>query len=83
MRLPVALVQLDAGPDPGANVRRAAELADRPAASGARLVMKNEPRPKSRLVIPRRKTGACQRISWTPIASPLVMLPEPTGPDVT
>jgi hypothetical protein len=36
--LPVALVQLDAGPDPDANVRRAAELADRAAADGARLV---------------------------------------------
>ena len=38
VRLPVALVQLDAGPDPDANVRRAAELADRAAADGARLV---------------------------------------------
>ena len=38
MRLPVAVVQLDAGPDPDSNVRRAAELADRAAADGARLV---------------------------------------------
>ena len=38
MKLPVALVQLDAGPDPETNVRRAAELADRAATDGARLV---------------------------------------------
>ena len=38
MRFPVALVQLDAGPDPETNVRRAAELADRAATDGARLV---------------------------------------------
>ena len=38
MRFPVALVQLDAGPDPEANVRHAAELAKRAAADGARLV---------------------------------------------
>src|SRR5690242_16679289 len=38
MRLPIALVQLDAGPDSEGNVRRAAELADRAAAEGARLV---------------------------------------------
>jgi predicted amidohydrolase len=38
MRLPVALVQLDARADPDANVRRAVELADRAAADGARLV---------------------------------------------
>jgi len=38
MRFPVALVQLDAGPDPDANVGRAADLADRAAAGGARLV---------------------------------------------
>jgi predicted amidohydrolase len=38
MRLPVALVQLDAGSDPDSNVRRAAELADRAASEGARLV---------------------------------------------
>ncbi len=38
MRLPIALVQLDAGPEPEANVARAAELADEAAAGGARLV---------------------------------------------
>jgi predicted amidohydrolase len=38
MTFRVALVQLDAGPDPEANVAHAAELADRAAASGARLV---------------------------------------------
>ena len=38
MRFPVALVQLDAGPDPETNVRLAAELADRAATDGARLV---------------------------------------------
>jgi deaminated glutathione amidase len=36
--LAVALVQLDAGTDPEANVARAAELADEAAAGGARLV---------------------------------------------
>jgi predicted amidohydrolase len=39
MRLPVALVQLDADPDPDTNVQRAADLADRAAADGARLVV--------------------------------------------
>jgi predicted amidohydrolase len=38
VELPVALVQTDAGPDPEANVARAALLADRAAAAGARLV---------------------------------------------
>jgi predicted amidohydrolase len=38
VELPVALVQTDAGPDPEANVARAAELADAAAAAGARLV---------------------------------------------
>ncbi|HEX5591602.1 MAG TPA: carbon-nitrogen hydrolase family protein [Candidatus Limnocylindrales bacterium] len=38
MELSVALVQTDAGSDPEANVARAAELADRAAAAGARLV---------------------------------------------
>src|SRR5688572_12986205 len=38
MRLPVALVQTDAGPDVEANVGRAAALADEAAAGGARLV---------------------------------------------
>ena len=38
MELPVALVQTDAGPDPEANVARAAELADAAASAGARLV---------------------------------------------
>jgi deaminated glutathione amidase len=37
-RLKVALVQLDAGSDPEANVKAAARLADRAAADGARLV---------------------------------------------
>ncbi len=37
-RLPVALVQLDAGPDPMENVEAAAALADTAAAGGARLV---------------------------------------------
>jgi predicted amidohydrolase len=38
MQLRVALIQTDAGPDPDANVARAAELADAAAADGARLV---------------------------------------------
>jgi deaminated glutathione amidase len=38
MHLPVALVQLDAGSDPDANVGRAADLADQAAADGARLI---------------------------------------------
>jgi len=38
MELSVALVQTDAGPDPEANVARAATLADAAAAAGARLV---------------------------------------------
>ncbi len=38
MRLPVALVQTDAGPDVEANVAQAAALADEAAAGGARLV---------------------------------------------
>ncbi len=38
MRLPVALVQTDATDDVGSNVAQAAELADRAAAAGARLV---------------------------------------------
>ena len=38
MELSVALVQTDAGPDPVANVARAATLADAAAAAGARLV---------------------------------------------
>lgn len=38
MILSVALVQTDAGPDPEANIARAAELAERAAAGGARLV---------------------------------------------
>jgi predicted amidohydrolase len=38
MELPVALVQTDAGPDPEANVARAAALTDVAAAAGARLV---------------------------------------------
>lgn len=38
MKLRVALVQLDAGPDPEANVARAAELATEAAGTGARLV---------------------------------------------
>ena len=38
MELPVALIQTNAGPDPDANVARAAELADVAAAAGARLV---------------------------------------------
>jgi len=38
VRLPVALVQTDAGPDPEANVEVAAALADEAAAGGARLV---------------------------------------------
>jgi len=38
MRLPVALVQLDAGSDPDVNVGRAADLAERAAAHGARLI---------------------------------------------
>ena len=38
MRVPIALVQTDAGPDPEANVARAATLADEAAAGGARLV---------------------------------------------
>jgi predicted amidohydrolase len=38
VELPVALVQTDAGPDPEANVARAAHLADAAAAAGARLV---------------------------------------------
>jgi predicted amidohydrolase len=37
-RLPVALVQLDAGSDPEANVREAVRLADQAAAEGARLI---------------------------------------------
>jgi len=37
-RLPVALIQLDAGTDPEANVRDAVRLADRAAAEGARLI---------------------------------------------
>ena len=39
MRLPVALVQLDAGGDVDANIDQAVELADRAAADGARLVV--------------------------------------------
>ncbi len=38
VELSVALIQTDAGPDPEANVARAAELADAAAARGARLV---------------------------------------------
>ena len=38
MELAVALVQTDAGPDPDANIARAAELAATAAAAGARLV---------------------------------------------
>jgi predicted amidohydrolase len=38
VELSVALIQTDAGPDPEANVARAAELADDAAAAGARLV---------------------------------------------
>ena len=38
MKLPVALVQLDATGDVDANIARAAELADEAAAGGARLV---------------------------------------------
>jgi predicted amidohydrolase len=38
VKLPVALVQLDARSDPAANVAAAVELADRAAAEGARLV---------------------------------------------
>ena len=38
MRLSIALVQTDAGPDAEANVARAVELADSAAAAGARLV---------------------------------------------
>ena len=38
MRLPVALVQLDAGSDPDVNVGRAADLAEGAAAHGARLI---------------------------------------------
>ncbi len=37
-RLPVALIQLDAGTDPEANVRDAVRLADRAAAEGARFI---------------------------------------------
>jgi len=37
-RLPVALIQLDAGPDAASNVEAAADLADAAAAGGARLV---------------------------------------------
>src|SRR5450432_297165 len=36
--LNVAVIQLDAGTDPEANVRQAADLADRAAADGARLI---------------------------------------------
>jgi predicted amidohydrolase len=39
MRLPVALVQLDATGDVDANIQRASDLADEAAASGARLVV--------------------------------------------
>ena len=38
MRLPVALVQIDATADVDANIARGAELADRAAAAGARLI---------------------------------------------
>jgi predicted amidohydrolase len=38
MRVPIAIVQTDAGADPEANVARAAALADEAAAGGARLV---------------------------------------------
>ena len=38
MELPVALIQTDAGPDPAANVARAATLADAAAGAGARLI---------------------------------------------
>jgi predicted amidohydrolase len=38
MELPVALIQTDAGPDPEANVARAAALAESAAAAGARLI---------------------------------------------
>jgi predicted amidohydrolase len=38
MRVPIAVIQTDAGPDPEANVARAADLADAAAAAGARLV---------------------------------------------
>jgi len=38
VELPVALIQTNAGPDPDANVTRAAELTDVAAAAGARLV---------------------------------------------
>ena len=38
MRIPIAIVQTDAGADPEANVARAAALADEAAAGGARLV---------------------------------------------
>jgi predicted amidohydrolase len=39
MRLPVALVQLDATGDVDANIQRASALADEAAAAGARLVV--------------------------------------------
>ena len=39
MRVPIAVVQTDAGPDPKPNVARAAALADEAAAGGARLVL--------------------------------------------
>jgi len=38
MRVPIALIQTDAGADPTANVARAAALADEAAAGGAQLV---------------------------------------------
>jgi len=38
VELPIALIQTDAGPDPEANVARAAELAGAAAAAGARLI---------------------------------------------
>ena len=64
MRLPVALVQLDASADVDANIHRAAALADEAAATGARLVALPE-------YLHYRGPDAGFRASARPIPGPL------------
>jgi predicted amidohydrolase len=64
MRLPVALVQLDAGADVDTNIERAATLADAAAAAGARLVALPE-------YLHYRGPDAGFRASARPIPGPL------------
>ena len=72
MRLPVALVQLDATGDVDANIDRAAALADEAAAGGARLVALPE-------YLQYRGDDAGFRASARPIPGPFTE-PSPRSP---